>query len=109
MPFPTYDDAVDVAQLQAAVAEMLGQRVKSGVHSFGTPGDNVIVSVNVTFPTPFASAPRVAPGLRNGVAGTNTQMVWATNATASGFTLNGKQTGGASLLATWIATDLPNS
>lgn len=105
MPFPTYDDAVDVAQLQAAVAEMLNQRVKSGSTVVTT--DATPASVNVTFGVPFGSTPQVTLTPSNVDFGTA-----RTGVTATGFTLIVKRasgSGSAACAVSWIATDLGNA
>lgn len=110
MPFPTYDDAVDVAQLQAAVAEMLSQRVKSGVVSV-TFATSTSHTQTVSFATPFASAPRVTTNIASGAGPAGGWISKPTNVTASGFTLlvSGTSSAWSGINVHWIATDLPNA
>lgn len=111
MPFPTYDDAVDVAQLQAAVNEAISQHTKSGESSGTIPVGESFVNVQVSFGTPFATTPRVSPVPRTSDAYRATVISKSASATTIRlFRPSGASTSGSATVPfDWIATDLPNS
>lgn len=111
MTFPTYADAVDIAQLEAAIAEMLSKRSKSG-DSSGTIaiGQNT-VDVVVNFATPFASTPRATATTRT----TADYGATVTVRSAGSMTVRLHRPTGASTAAAatvpfdWNASDLGNA
>lgn len=106
MAFPTYSDSVDVAQLQAAIQEMLSDRVQSGTVTITPSGAGVSTTQAVSFGRPFASTPRVALTINTGIGSTIELVCWASAVTASGFTANLRRGNTTATTLTWIATDL---
>lgn len=111
MPFPTYDDAVDVAQLQAAVNEAISQHTKSGSATGTIASGQTFTDVTVTFGAPFATTPNVFASPRTTDAyRANPQTKTAGSVVIRVFRPAGAATtSSATVPFDWIATDLPNS
>lgn len=111
MTFPDYSDAVDVAQLQAAVAEMISQRTKGGADSATISAGQSSADKAISFPTPFASTPFASATART----TADYAATVISRSASSVTVRvHRPTGAATTVAAtvpfdWIATDLPNA
>lgn len=109
MNFPTFEDAVNVSQLQTAIAELIAARTKSGTEVLAADGANSRTKT-VTFATPFASTPRVLAGIANGGGVAN----WGSRAISispNGFTVyvfGPAASSGNAITVNWIATDLGN-
>lgn len=111
MTFPDYGDAVDVAQLQTAVAEMIASRTKSGEKTGTIAVGQTSVAVDISFPTPFATTPRVTAQARSTFGYTTTLATKS----ATGATIQLHRPAGAPTTAAanvqfdWVATDLGNA
>lgn len=109
-PFPTYSDAIDVAQLQAAVVSVVASRVKGGGTSGTIPAGDSFFDVTLSFATPFASTPAVTATART----TADYSATVTARSAGGATVRlhrpaGASTAGAATVPfDWHATDLGN-
>lgn len=92
-----------IKSVDAKVVAYVKGRRRSGFFQFPAPAANTVVTQAITFSPAFEATPEVIVGLRTGASGTNTQMVWATGVTASGFTLAGKTSSASPLAASWVA------
>lgn len=64
---------------------------------------NTATSVDVKFPTPFTSAPRVFATVQSVVPGSQVQQVWVSNITTTGFKLWALRTTNTSTWFSWQA------
>src|SRR5690606_3133682 len=116
MAFPTYSDSVDIAQLQAAVLELVRSRIKSGTVTVNVT--NLVAGqgagpVAVNFTTPFANTPSVRAVLQSAPGGSAYLVARTTGVSASGFNVYvynvGSSSATASVTVAWEASDLGNA
>ncbi len=102
IPMTRPTDTTPLAQVYRKMRQH-ARSVQAGTHNFGTVSANAVVTQAIVFDEPFAGTPVVTVGLGTGVGGTNNQMAWSTGVGSNGFTIAGKSSSGAALVATWTA------
>lgn len=104
MAFPTYSDSVDVAQLQAAIAEMIPYaHIEAGTVNVSVSGTPSTGQVNVTFSQPFSGNPVIIVSSGNWLY----TVSWGSR-TSSGFQISARRSTESSSSVTsvpvsWVA------
>ena len=102
LPYPGQSDPVDVAGDIQSLAQAVENSIQSGTATIPFAGTDT-ESVNVTFPTPFVSAPNVTVTARNVGINCSVSTPSATGVTIYGRRVEDAATQSTSVVVEWIA------